>query len=452
MTTTSTTYSTNYSSSGITTTTTTVVKPDIYNDKGCDTERGCGVPYIVWPKCIVDLYHGINTCQIVYILDQNGEPLDLDRLDSIDIHLFNEFDCEVLDSSYGMNVENIQTKTESLQTKYKGCFVDITPDNFYNSMDKFFDLYNVRVLDDNPDLICPDETKAIVLGDTNDDTTTFGQIIFNPISYNGDLYIELVPNKHNVGDAICLVNGLPQAVFFNKKNRLVNILDSIKEANLSLLSVDSEFTQTILMLDEIRLYCTKGFKNKGALKICYVGSKIPKTPSRLTAEVILTFSDYDEEHPGEIFVISCVHLANVRRSRIISEIEPADDDDPDYSGSLFKVVDTLPEPSWNTMNRIFLVPSKNPKDKNIKVEYVTLKKKVNNAYTYYWEKLGEKYDLIASQEPDSTSAINLTNNEETDSVIIKHKSNVDGHGSMIDFDVDGNKITANITKIDGGVL
>lgn len=446
MTTNSTTYTTSsYSSSGITTTTTTVVKPNIYNDMGCDADHSCGVSYTIIPKCVVDLYHGIETCQIVYVLDKNGQPLDLDRLDKIDIKLFNEFDCEVLNYGYGMYIE-------SLQTTFSGNIVDITPDNFYDLTDKFFDLYNVKVTNDDPNLICPDDSKAIILGDSNDDIVTFGQIIFNPITYNGDLYVELKSNKDNVGEAICLVNGLPQMITLDKKNRLINILDTSKEANLSIMSVNSEFTQTILMLDEIKLYCTKGFKDKGTIKICYNAAKIPKVPGRLVAEVILTFSDLDEEEKGASHVISCIHLANVKKSKIISSVIP-DDDDPNYSGPMFKVVDKLPVASWNTMNTIYLIDSKNPTENNKKIEFVTLKKKVNNGYTYYWEKLGANYDLTATQDIESEATLNLTNqDDDLDSVIIKHKNRIDGHGSMIDFGVSNGTITANITKIDGGVL
>ena len=50
-----------------TTTTTTVVKPDIYNDKGCSNgPQQCG-GYNAIVKCLVDLYAGVNVCQEIYL-------------------------------------------------------------------------------------------------------------------------------------------------------------------------------------------------------------------------------------------------------------------------------------------------------------------------------------------------------------------------------------------------
>ncbi len=435
---------------GTTTTTTTVtVKPSIYNDLGCSNGPSSCTGYGAWTNCLVDLYRGIDTNQVLYLLDKDGKPMDLDRIDKIDIMLYNEFGCASMSIGHGLSVE-------SMQTTHTGNIFDINPDNFYKMKKLYFDLYNVRVTDNNPEFICPDDSKAIILGETNDDCITFGQIIFNPIIYNGDIYIEAKPHENNVGSAICMVNGLPQKITLGKKNRLINILDDSKDANLSIMSLNSDFEQTILMLDSISVSCTTGYTNKGMLKIFYSGSKIPKIPGRLTAEIIVTFNEDDEIEKGSTQVIGCVPLVNVRTSRLADTVPPddPDDDEPMYNGKPFKIVDELPPANWNTMNVIYLIPSKSPSATNIKTEYITIKKKVNNGYTYTWEKVGENYDLVASQEKDNTAAINLTNNDDDlDSIIIRHvEQDEEGHGSMIEFDATSKVITANITKIDGGVL
>lgn len=51
---------------------------------------------------------------------------------------------------------------------------------------------------------------------------------------------------------------------------------------------------------------------------------------------------------------------------------------------IFSIVSTLPTPSIDTLNTIYLVPSADPKTQNIKDEYITIE--VGNSYD--WEKIG----------------------------------------------------------------
>lgn len=426
-------------------TTTTQTTTNTVYDKGCGSTPNCST-YNAWTSCIVDLYRGVSTNQIIYLLDKNGKPIDLDRIDKVDVMLYNEYGCAVMSVGHGLSIEG-------MQTTYMGDLFKITPDNFQEMGNKYFDLYNVRVTNDDPELICPDDSKAIILGTVADDEVQFGQIIFNPISYNGDLYLKVEPNEENTGECICKVNGLPERIQLDENNKLINVLDESKDVLITLASFDADFNQTILMLDSISLSCTTGFTDKGMLKIYYSGNRIPKIAGRLTAEIIITFNDEDDEEKGATKIISCFPMANVHHSILSDTVTPDEDDDnPVYDGMIYKVVDVLPAANWNTMNTLYLLESKNPREKDVKVEYITVKKKINNGYSYYWERLGETYDLVTTQYEDNTASINLTNNDYTDTIIIKHGNTISDNGSVIEYDVDGNVITTNITKIDGGVL
>ena len=51
---------------------------------------------------------------------------------------------------------------------------------------------------------------------------------------------------------------------------------------------------------------------------------------------------------------------------------------------IFRIVSTLPTPSIDTLNTIYLVPSQDPQTQNVKDEYITIE--INNGYD--WEKIG----------------------------------------------------------------
>jgi len=54
----------------------------------------------------------------------------------------------------------------------------------------------------------------------------------------------------------------------------------------------------------------------------------------------------------------------------------------------YKVVDTLPTASADTVGFVYLVPSTNPKTKNVKEEYITISEESGGETTYYWEHIG----------------------------------------------------------------
>lgn len=438
-TTTTTTYSVNNGS----VTTTKTVKSNIYNDKGCDNIGSCA-NYGAWTKCLVDLYHGVDVCQNIYILDANGQPMDLERLDKIELVLTNEFGCPEMSTEHGISVK-------SLQQTYYGDLFKINPENFWDMESKYFDLHNVRIADDSLP-ICPDDTTAIVLGEYGDNYACEGHIIFNPFDYSGDLFVEIDSHDCNTGKCIVMINGLPQPITFNKKNKLVNVLDGCTKSIITLMSVGPDFEQTQALLKSIDFSCTKGYLNKGLVQICYSGAKIPRLAGKLTAEIALKFNAQDDEEPDATKVISCFPIAYVRQSMILAGAEPPEEDEVDNEVFTIIPVDKLPVADWNTMNRIYLIKSKFTSRENESIEYVTVKTKVNGRYSYHWERAGDNYDIVATQAGDRAAGITLTNDDDTDTIVLKHVDQENGNGSMIDFNADGNAINANITRIDGGVL
>lgn len=443
-TTTTTTYSVNNGS----VTTTKTVKSNIYDDKGCDSTGSCA-NYGAWTKCLVDLYHGVDICQNIYILDANGQPVDLERLDKIELVLTNEFGCPEMSTGHGISVK-------SLQQTYHGDLFKITPENFLDMESKYFDYHNVGIADDSSS-ICPDGTTAInktaiVLGECVGDHAHEGHIIFNPFDYSGDLFVEIDKHADNKGKCIVMINGLPQSIEFNEKTKLVNVLDGCTKSIITVMSVDADFKQTQALLTSIDFSCTKGYLNKGLVQICYSGAKIPRLAGKLTAEIVLKFNAQDDEEPDATKVISCFPIAHVRQSMILAGAEPPEEDEVDNEVFTIIPVDKLPVAGWNTMNRIYLVKSKSTSPENESIEYITVKTKVNGGYSYHWERAGGNYDIVASQVGDGAAAITLTNDDDTDTIVLKHVDQENGNGSMIDFNADGNTINANITRIDGGVL
>ena len=325
MATTTTTVSTGYGTS-TTTTTTTVVRPDIYNDKGCSTgPQSCG-NYSAVVKCLADLYAGIDFCQNVYILDPDGNPVDINRIDKIDIAVSNEFGCVVMTSDDGISVS-------SSQSTYYGDLFTITPDDFWDKERLYFDWHNIRVRDNDSNLDCPDCEKSIVLGYGGDETESacpeHGYIIFNPMYHSGDLYVELTPSESNEGHCIGTINGIPIDIKFGEKMPFVNVLKGTEESVISIMSYTANNEPNVAKLDMIKISCDKGYRNKGMISICYDGSSIPAVTGRLTAEIMLKFNEYDETEQGATKIINCVPLANVMKSNLIYKHEDDKQEKPE---------------------------------------------------------------------------------------------------------------------------
>jgi len=454
MATTTTTISSAYGTMTSTTTTTTVV-PNIYNDKGC----GGGTPscgeYSAYVKCMQDLYAGVGACQEIYILDSDGQPVDIDRIDRIDMTLSNEFECVVMSTGNAISIE-------SLQTSYDGPLFELNPDNFWDNEDKYFETHNVRVADNDPELICPDDEKAIIFGKEEDGDVFHGHIIFNPFTYTGALYLKIMSNENNEGSCICMLNGLPQIVTLNAKNSIINILDNCDASVLNIMSLNSLYRPSVLKVNSITVSCTKGVTNKGLVRICYDGSKIPEIAGRLTAEIMLKFNDSDVE-AGATKIIKCVPMANVKKSTMITKNNgcgcsckcECDENEYNVGGIVYKYVSQLPTASWNTMNAIYLVDNPNATKEKQYLEYITVKRNVNGVWAYTWERMGDvNYDINVEQKSKHSVAINLTDNEDDkDTIVLKHKDRKNGKGSMIAFDKDGDStIVAKVTHIDGGRL
>ena len=78
----------------------------------------------------------------------------------------------------------------------------------------------------------------------------------------------------------------------------------------------------------------------------------------------------------------------------------------------YEVVNELPTASASTMNKIYLVPSTNPKTENVKDEFITISTTVNDTTTYSWEQIGTTtVDLsgyYTSQQTDAAISNALT--------------------------------------------
>lgn len=283
----------------VTTTVTNAYKANIANFD-CNGPKSCD-GYWVTTDCVIDLYHGASASQIIHIVDKNGVPVDLNRLAKIDISFYNEYDCEVMSTGNGIDIENLQDSYDD-----KPLF-EINKDNFYSMTNKMFAYNNVRVL--RTDSVCPDEVDAIQIGMS--DESEVGQIFFNPIKYNDDIFIEIFPNNINTGKITCFVNGLPQPIMFNDKIKLINVLDECDSCIVSISSYGYEFKNTYALIDSIRFYTSAGIRNKGMLKLYYSGMDIPKIAGPLKTTMNIQFNPNDKTEKGASYTINCITLANV---------------------------------------------------------------------------------------------------------------------------------------------
>ena len=70
----------------------------------------------------------------------------------------------------------------------------------------------------------------------------------------------------------------------------------------------------------------------------------------------------------------------------------------------FEIVPVLPPASADTMLKIYLVPSTNPKFQNSKDEYVTIQNITEGGYYYAWEQIGStamQLSTISNEEIDA---------------------------------------------------
>lgn len=493
----------------ITPTTTTTVIPNIYNNKGCNGIKNCS-SFSAWTKCLIDLYNGVSTCQNIYILDENGQAIDLNRLDGIGVGLYNEYDCIVLSTEYGLTLTSMQSE------QYADEIFEITPNNFYNMESKYFSTQNVYIAKDDYE-ICEDSCTTIILGVEDTDCYQMGSIVFNPITYTGDIYMEIVEHKidctlaiqdiqglqcvqslgclqylsglqglqginclqglsglqclqgvqglqcleviqnkinenqcQNTGKCVVTMNGIPKEINFDTKTKLSNVIDGSDQMVVSVMSMSAKNVPTITMIDKITFYCSSGFFNKGMLKICYAGSKIPIIAGKLTAKIVLKFNENDSEYPGEIKIIECFQIANVQTPVSFDGITPQPEPES-YDDFAIIYVDVLPTAGWNTMNKIYAITIEGTTNCTA---YITKKTKTSDGYSYAWEKISDNYIINATSAGAKAANINLVNGENesnTSTITLKHIESE--NGSMIKFNrKDGNTIEADVTDIDGGTL
>ena len=76
----------------------------------------------------------------------------------------------------------------------------------------------------------------------------------------------------------------------------------------------------------------------------------------------------------------------------------------------YQVVDELPEPSAETVDKIYFVPSHNPEQQNVREEYVTL---IDDNDNYYWELIGSTAIDISGKE-DVANKVTTISGSSTD--------------------------------------
>ena len=289
-----------------------IIIPNPYNDGGCGGANNCKGYYIGVP-CLIELYQGITACQFLYLMDGSGNPVDLTRLEYMNMNIYNEYECEVL--AFSSEDETSDGGIDFLQDNGIAELLNINPKNFHDFDDYYFSLSNVRVLDADAEKICPDEKTAIVLGEQNEFGTFAGSIIFNPLKFVGTMRINITEAEGNEGSCVVRFNGMPHPVEFGKDIELIDLAES-ENAIIEVTSFDVDSIPTIAEVYSIVVSDESVVSDTGKFKVCYSGNKtVSMIPSFLTATVEIKFKDDDPIEHGATHVISCVRLGTLKRYR-----------------------------------------------------------------------------------------------------------------------------------------
>jgi len=290
------------------------IYPNPYNDGGCSGNNNCKGYYIGVP-CLIELYQGITACQYLYLMDGNGNPVDLNRVDYMSIGIFNEYECEVMRFST-LEGSDADGTIDFFQESGEKVLLDLNPKNFMDC-GCFFDLNNVRVLDADAEKVCPDDRTAIIVGGAVDDCVVSGNIFFNPLDKRGDMHIRIEPAESNNGECVVRYNGMPYAVEFGVDMPLID-LDETESGVIEIVSETSDYEPSIAEISRIVVSDESDVTDVGKFRICYDGDKTANMlPSFLTAVVEFKFKDSDKEERGATHVISCVKLGTLKRHRPI---------------------------------------------------------------------------------------------------------------------------------------
>lgn len=287
--------------------------PNPYNDGGCSGNNNCKGYYIGVP-CLIELYQGITACQYLYLMDGNGNPVDLNRVDYMGIGIFNEYECEVMRFST-LDGSDADGTIGFFQEGGEKVLLDLNPKNFMDC-DCFFYLNNVHVLDSDAEKECPDDRTAIIVGGADDNCVVSGNILFKPLGKRGNMHIRIEAIS-NQGMCVVRYNGMPHAVKFGEDTSLTD-LEETEIGVIEIVSETSGHTPSIAEISRIVVSDESDVADVGKFRICYDGGKTANMlPSFLTAVVEFKFKDSDKEESGAAHVISCVKLGTLKRHKPI---------------------------------------------------------------------------------------------------------------------------------------
>lgn len=272
-----------------------------YTSAGCSGASHCN-DYTAVTKCLIDIYQGIRACQTIYLLDKNGELLDLDRLEWIDLTIMNEFGCSVywfstLEKEYYNNIE-------ILQKDIKGTILSV---NFEN----WNDFLQNNVFDYTENLVGI-INNCIFVGNNKE----VGEIIFNPVKYNDRLYITLTPcSGYEDITTVVKMNGSPNPVKLGETTELISVTGDDGNAMLDIVSQDPNRNVVEIYLSNIELSTNARIQNKGAIKVCFESYEtMHMMPANLTGVLTFKFKNDDPEEEGSVHVVDCIGIGRVYKN------------------------------------------------------------------------------------------------------------------------------------------
>lgn len=270
-----------------------------YTSTGCSGQSACD-GYSAVAKCLIDIWQGVRACQTIYLIDKNGELLDTDRLEYVDITIRNEYGCSVYwFSSRGLEDYN---PVEFLQEKVSGELLDITPDTLGKVLAE-------SVLDYTKGLVTAGE-GFVALG--SDDA--IGEIVTLPLGYTDSVYLTATEHESNYGRLVVKFNGTPNPVQFGQRTELHSLSDN-GEAILDIMSCDASNNPNEVLFSELRFETTALVRNKGAVRICFEAYENSyMMPASVNALVTMKFRDDDPEEAGNTYMVSCVRIGTVRKN------------------------------------------------------------------------------------------------------------------------------------------
>lgn len=268
-----------------------------YASSGCSGQSECG-GYSAVMSCLVQIYQGVRTCGTMLLLDKDGNPLDTDRLESVDVTLMNEYGCAVYwFSSTGEEEYNPVT---FIQTRVGGeivaCYEYAEFARLVNDETTFID--NCELVEDSS------ESPLLVIG-ANDG---YGSIILSDITSEGEVYLEMDCGDHD--SPFVKWDGLPRGKIGER-----TLLENICGCESHVLEFYGRGA-----IKSFELSGDIAVVNKGKILLCIEGYESSRMmPANLSAYITLKFKDDDAEEQGAVHIVDCVRFGRVYRNYNLSE-------------------------------------------------------------------------------------------------------------------------------------